>query len=69
MTQQAPFPAIDPNDLGDEKTVVIDRLLIPYLLGMAQELTNPANYYGDPEDIQGTVYAMQQMLARISDPS
>jgi len=66
MTLQAPFPAIDPNELGEIETVLIDRLLIPYLLGVAQELTNPDNYYGDPEDIIGTVYAMQELLARLS---
>jgi len=62
MSQQAPFPALDPNDLGDLVTVEIDRLLIPYLIGVAQELIYANNYYGDPEDIQGTVYAMQELL-------
>ena len=69
MTQQNPFPAIDPNDLGEFKTVSIDRLLIPYLIGAAEQLTDPSNYYGDPEDVQGTVLAMQLLLADLSDPS
>lgn len=67
MTQQAPFPALDPNDLGDTKTVSIDRLLIPYLVGVAQELVYANNYYGDPEDIQGTIYAMQALLVALSE--
>lgn len=66
MTQQAPFPALDPNDLGDVVAVEIDRLLIPYLIGAAQALTNPDEFYGDNEDIIGTVYAFQLLLTELA---
>jgi len=65
MSQQAPFPALDPNELGDIVAVEIDRLLIPYLLGVAQELIYANNYYGDQEDIIGTIYAMQLLLTEL----
>jgi len=67
MTQQAPFPAIDPNELGDLVAVNIDRLLIPYMLGQLQLLTDASLYYGDAEDIVGTIYAFQLLLNTLGE--
>lgn len=58
----APFPAINPSELGDVVSVDIDKLLIPYLLGALQQLIDPTLYSGDPEDVQETVYAFQNVL-------
>lgn len=68
MSGTAPYPAIDPNQLGTELTVEIDRLLIPFLLGVIDgELTDPNNWEGDEEDIQGTLYAFNELLKRLSE--
>lgn len=68
MSGTAPYPAIDPNELGTELTVAIDRLLIPFLLGVIDaELTNPENWSGDAEDVQGTIYAFNELLQRLSE--
>ncbi len=61
-----PFPAIDPNALGDEVSVSVDTLLVPFLLGAIEELRNPANWHGDEEDIRGTVEALDSLLAQLA---
>src|SRR3990172_758400 len=63
----APYPAIDPDELGVDKAVLIDRLLIPYFLGTLEALANPALYEGDGEDVIGTVLAVQDHLARLAN--
>lgn len=68
MTSSAPYPALDPNELGTELTVNVDKLLIPFLIGLIDaELTNPNNWSGDAEDIIGTVYAFEELLKRLID--
>jgi microcystin-dependent protein len=61
-----PFPPVDPNALGDVFCLSVDRLLVPYLLGVVDDLTTPGVYDGDYEDIVGTVYAFEELIQRLT---
>lgn len=58
----APFPAVDGNALGDTVSVDIDKALIPYVLGAVAELDDPQLFYGDSEDIEKTLAAIENLL-------
>lgn len=61
------LPAISAAQLGDFDTVVIDRAVIPYLLGAIEPLTDPSRYDGEQVDIQLTILLFEAVLAHLSD--
>jgi len=67
MSRNSPLPAIDPNALGTQKSVLIDALLLPYIIEALSFLTDPNTFYGDSEDIQGTVEAFENLMSDITD--
>lgn len=60
------LPAIDPNELGTLESVEIDALLIPYIIGALDFLTKKTTFNGDPEDIQGTIIAFEDLIATLT---
>lgn len=61
------LPAINPAELGTIKSVDIDALLIPYLIGLVGELCTPSAFYGDSEDIIETVLQFELIKAALTE--
>jgi hypothetical protein len=56
------FEAIPLSSLGDKRSVEIDTALIPYLLGVIDQLTVESIWNGTGEDIETTVKAFELLM-------